>query len=195
MRDIFTRIYLENIWKEPHSTASGPGSTLECSEEYLIFLYNYIRQNNIKSVLDLGCGDFNLMQHFNFNNINYHGIDIVEHVIQNNIKEYQNNLITFECSSIIDYIPNKKYDLIICKDVLQHLPVCDVKSILNNIKQTKFLIINDCFDQSIYNNRNIVAGEHTGIDLEAEPYHIDGKYIFEWYACATKKRVYQSTIL
>ena len=51
MRDIFESIYINKVWKESFATESGPGSTLDCSEPYLMFLKKYSDKNNIQSIM------------------------------------------------------------------------------------------------------------------------------------------------
>ena len=66
--EYFETVYAENLWKSEESV-SGSGSTIKCSEPYLKFLDNFIRSYNIKTILDAGCGDFNLMKHIDLKNI------------------------------------------------------------------------------------------------------------------------------
>jgi hypothetical protein len=55
MESIFTYIYENKIW----GGTSGDGSTIEYNiSDYIPFLKNFIIDNNIKTVVDIGCGDF-----------------------------------------------------------------------------------------------------------------------------------------
>lgn len=118
-KEIFEKIYQKNIW----GNGSGAGSTYEYNKKYIEFLENYILQNNIQNVVDLGCGDWQFSQHINWN-ANYLGIDVVHSVIQENLANYQNHNIDFKTADISDitaispYVANK--DLVLIKDVLQH---------------------------------------------------------------------------
>jgi 2-polyprenyl-3-methyl-5-hydroxy-6-metoxy-1,4-benzoquinol methylase len=188
MRDIFESIYINKVWKESFATESGPGSTLDCSEPYLMFLKKYSDKNNIQSILDLGCGDFNLMKHFNFTNRTYLGIDIVPYLIEDNNIKYGNCTIKFEATSILNYSFDECFDLIIIKDVFQHLSTDNVKHILSNIKNVKHIIItNDYVDI----NTDISDGGYTPINLSTDPFNMLGEYIFEWQSCNFLKKTFK----
>jgi SAM-dependent methyltransferase len=184
----FEQIYRTGFWKSYFGTESGPGSSIECSKQYLDFVQQFCVDNNIKSILDLGCGDFNLMRHFNFDGIVYHGVDVVDFVIQNNIQKYGTPTLTFESASIINYTPKQKYDLVLCKDVLQHLPTNDVVSILNILTNNLSLVANDYAENC---NQNVPAGKYSPVDLSKPPYSVAGQYVFHWQSCTFPKKVYR----
>ena len=55
MEETFTDVYSRNEWL----IDSGPGSTIEYNINFYIpFLRNFIMDNQIKHITDLGCGDF-----------------------------------------------------------------------------------------------------------------------------------------
>ena len=63
MKSIFTNIYEKNLWGNNRNVmyngSSGLGSSLEYNKDhYIPFLQNFIKTHNIKTVVDLGCGDF-----------------------------------------------------------------------------------------------------------------------------------------
>jgi SAM-dependent methyltransferase len=193
----FNTIYRENLWKNDESI-SGDGSTLKCSYPYLSFLNEFVTDNNIKKIIDLGCGDFNLMKHFDFKNVEYLGIDLVNELIEQNNINYGTYNIKFTTNKIHDYEFDDKYDLIICKDVLQHWSNVNVISFINSIKNYKYcLLINDLKNNKYKTpigfktfNADINDGGYTPIDLSIEPYNVKGEYIFEWQSCDTLKKCY-----
>ena len=193
----FETVYAENLWENEESV-SGEGSTLKCSAMYLSFLKQFVTNNDIKNILDLGCGDFNLMKHFNYEDIKYVGVDLVNELIEKNNINYGTHNIKFLNHMIHNYEFEEKYDLIICKDVLQHWSIKNVISFLKLIKNYKYcLLIND-FKNDKYKapigfkifNADIIDGWYTTIDLSIEPYNVKGEYIFEWQACNTLKRCF-----
>ena len=140
IKDIFTEIYKMNYWKGDQSI-SGTGSDISQVQEIIKQLNPLINKFNIKTVLDLPCGDFNWMKYVNLNDVNYLGIDIVEELITNNINMYSKKNIHFKTKNlIIDSIP--KCDLIINRDCLVHFSFIDIYKSLQNIKQSqsKFLL-------------------------------------------------------
>src|SRR5690242_189516 len=59
--DIFRKTYLQNKWGgEKGEFYSGPGSYGDIVVAYVEFLAGYIEANKIKTVVDIGCGDFNI---------------------------------------------------------------------------------------------------------------------------------------
>ena len=190
MKNIFTDIYTNKKWQDNYGTESGPGSSIECSKPYLDFLNEFCHLHNVKSILDLGCGDFNLMKHFDFSKIDYIGIDIVDHVIIRNQQLYTNSNIKFKSESVLDYVNDTSVDLILCKDLLQHLSKESIFRILN-IKNYKYALYTN--DYSDANNSDVEDGNYSPIDLSKNPYNINGEYVFEWQSCFFKKRVYKVT--
>ena len=129
---------------------------------------------------------FNLMKHFEFKNISYLGIDIVPNVIQKNIETYATQTINFDCQSITDYQVDSEFDLVLIKDVLQHLSSTNITKILQNTKHCKCVIVTN--DYSVDNNNEISDGEYSSIDLLQSPYNLIGSYIFEWQSCNFLKK-------
>ena len=63
MEQTFTNIYETNAWGNnqnvEYSGSSGDGSLIEYNKDtYVPFLKKFITDNNIKTIVDLGCGDF-----------------------------------------------------------------------------------------------------------------------------------------
>ena len=128
------------------------------------------------------------MRHFDFVGIDYLGIDIVDHVILKNQQLYESVNIKFKSQSIIDYVGNVNFDLILCKDVLQHLSQTNVLKILN-IKNYKYALYTNDFSGNV--NNDVEDGTYSPIDLLKHPYNINCECVFEWQSCFFKKRVYR----
>ena len=92
MESKFSNIYSKNIWG-----SSGSGSKFSPDNKWFLKeLRTIIDEYNIKSIADLGCGDFEIMKHFNFNeDEKYTGIDIVDFLIQKHNEKYSNENIKF----------------------------------------------------------------------------------------------------
>ena len=63
MEQIFTNVYESNLWGNnniiEYNGSSGGGSALDYNKDtYVPFLKKFILDNNIKNIIDLGCGDF-----------------------------------------------------------------------------------------------------------------------------------------
>ena len=83
----FEYIYRFNYWKGGKSLSkSGYGSELENTKQIIKSLNKFIQDYNIKTVLDIPCGDFHWFQKMQLDDLNYTGADIVSEMIElNNI--------------------------------------------------------------------------------------------------------------
>jgi len=118
-------------------TYSGPGSLVKNTDNIIDKLPLFLNKFNIKSIIDIPCGDFNFMSKIDFTGVNYKGVDISKKAIQL-CKKYETDNIKFECGDILNdnyYIDD--VDLIICKDLTLHLSFNDIHKLLDRIKKSK----------------------------------------------------------
>src|ERR1044071_6230601 len=92
MKAVFTQIYALNIW----DYRSGEGSLPKHTKGYRRFLERFIRDRQIKSVVDYGCGDWQFSRLINWDGVRYLGLDIVDSLIEHHLKTYRKDNITFE---------------------------------------------------------------------------------------------------
>lgn len=167
--EVFTYIYNNNHWKSTESI-SGEGSEFEQTTKLITDLNKLLIDMNIKSVLDLPCGDFNWMQNVDLSKIDYIGADIVQELISVNIKRLKNReKLKFEVLDIIrDTLP--KSDLIIVRDCFVHLSYKDICSAIDTIKLSgsKYLLATTFTDNRI--NYDIITGDWRPLNLQANPF-------------------------
>jgi SAM-dependent methyltransferase len=165
--EVFNKIYMSGGW---NGAGSGPGSDPVVNIEYLHIINKILKFTpTIQSVLDIGCGDWRLMSHVDLEGKEYLGIDVSTFVINNNVSKYKRNNINFKIMNPVnDIIPYS--DLIICKDVLQHLPNKDVSLILDKISKNckYFLITNDYTDKNV---KDIRIGEYRQLNVLLPPFN------------------------
>ena len=77
IKNRFEIIYNENYWESKESR-SGIGAEIKNTKILLQGLQNVIEKYNIKSIVDIPCGDFNWMIKLKMNSISYMGLDIVQ---------------------------------------------------------------------------------------------------------------------
>ena len=125
-KNVFTEIYAQNIWG-----GSGGGSSPEATKSFRQVLQDFIKEKNIKTVVDFGCGDWTSTHLINWESIKYIGLDVVGSVILDNQKKYSSKNISFaEIESKEDV--NKFFaDLLIVKDVLMHWCNEDIIEFIN----------------------------------------------------------------
>lgn len=120
--------------KQDLETLCGSGSNLNNTNDIINLIEETIEKHNINSILDLGCGDWNWFKKINLSKeLSYEGWDCDSEMIENNIKKYGSDNITFKELDIVteDY---PVVDLIICRDVLFHLDEKLTLKILEKIK-------------------------------------------------------------
>jgi SAM-dependent methyltransferase len=170
----FNRIYSEGVWgRDVAGTGtSGSGSTLEITRDYRAYLQDFIKTHGVKSIVDAGCGDWSFSRTIDWADASYVGVDIASDVIDTVRRKYEKGKITFRVGDITEELPAA--DLLISKDVLQHLPNALVqKFIRNNLKKSKYkwaLLTNDRGS----GNADTVAGGYRVIDLAAPPFDVRG---------------------
>ncbi len=128
------------IWKNRPNN-SGSGSRGELALFKASFINDFIKEKNIKSIIDFGCGDLYNASLFEVKE--YLGIDIVDHQIPHKVlaKSFKTTVARFDEIKI-----KKNSDLVICLDVLYHILKDELeylKNTLEKIFQTsnKYIII------------------------------------------------------
>ena len=170
----FNRIYVEGTWgKEVTGKGtSGSGSTLEITREYRAYVEDFMKKHAVKSVVDAGCGDWSFSSAMDWGDATYLGIDIAADVIEAVRKKHEKGKIKCQVGDITEDLPAA--DLLISKDVLQHLSNELIhKFIKNNLRKGKYkwvILTNDRSSE----NRDISTGEYRMIDLAAPPFEVKG---------------------
>jgi len=168
-RHIFRQIFKNNGWKNKESR-SGPGSTLEQTAKIRVEIQKLFQDLEIKSILDVPCGDFNWMKEINLEQLSYTGMDIVPELIEDNNKKYGDRNKKFVVGDITkDKIP--AVDLIICRDCLVHFSYKNITKAINNLKKSgaRYLLATS-FPH--HENEDIITGDWRPINLEKEPFRL-----------------------
>lgn len=161
MRDVFTSHYQNNYWSNDESV-SGHGSTMQATNPIREALPQLLHNLQVKSILDIPCGDFHWLSAVAFDHDIYIGADIVPELVYQNQRDYPGT--EFRVLDITrDPLP--KVDLILCRDLLGHLSNNDVKNAIRNIwkSKSKYLLATT-FPGHEYSG-NIRTGEWRPINL------------------------------
>jgi FkbM family methyltransferase len=197
MVNSFKNVYETKLWgddtSDGYNGSSGGGSTLEYNiNTYVPFLKNFIKEKNIKSVCDLGCGSFICGKaiYDDIENIKYTGYDIYEGVINkhNNSGEYSKDKYEFIFSDFYGEKENiKSADLCIIKDVIQHWPLSHITNFMDYLvgsNKFKYILVCNCTRDAVENS-DISIGDFRPLSFDLEPMK---KYGFEKvYAWDTKE--------
>jgi SAM-dependent methyltransferase len=145
-------------------------------------------------VVDLGCGDWQFSRHMNWDGVTYVGFDVVNSVIEANTRLFARENIRFSLFESLNDLPQA--DLLLCKDVLQHLPNDLIRQYLAFFKK-KFkamLITNDDYpEQNI--NRDIQIGGWRCLRLEREPFLERASVVKSWVVLDGPRTTRKATYL
>jgi SAM-dependent methyltransferase len=176
VENAFESIYSQGVWDaEGFSLAN---STIGANYSYVIFLQNFLKENAIRSVVDIGCGDWRLSAHIDWSGIDYQGFDVVKYVVDRNTNLYGTDNIHFTYADVLD-IDLPDADLVICKDVFQHLPNSMVLQLLTKFSRYRHCLITDYVGPPapFILNGDIPIGSFRPIDLMQPPFNVKGKVV------------------
>lgn len=184
---------MEIIEVEPGGSPNGPGASLSLTENLRTELPKLWARHDIRSVLDVACGDWNWLRYVDLSGLtNYFGWDIDPELIERckeRVKELRghetrpspNPHTWFEVRNIIDTnFPN--VDCILARHILMHLPNDYITAVLEKMKAShaKYLLTSnfpsDTNDFVYDPTRYAWIGymEHP-VNLEVEPFNLDGR--------------------
>jgi hypothetical protein len=171
-REIFTSVYTDNLWAA--ESRSGEGSTVEAATAIVREIPYLFQRINVRTMLDIPCGDLHWMQHLDLGATDYTGADIVESLIENNNYKFGHPGRRFQVMDLISG-PLPKVDLILSRDCLIHLTVPMIFSCLNSIVQSgsEYLLTSHYPWRGYLNNEEvdgIILGGRR-INLEADPFN------------------------
>jgi hypothetical protein len=168
-KETFSNIY-DTFGFGSTESRSGPGSTLEETKLLREKIKELVLEKNIKSVVDIPCGDFHWMKEIVFNFESYIGGDIVDKCVQENNEKYNSPRIKFINFDLLqDDIPES--DLLIVRDIIGHFPIEEGKKIIQNILRSncKYLLSTTWAKKTDQGwsrcNPNDVHRENEGVDF------------------------------
>ena len=142
------------------------------------FLQRFLRERRISSVVDFGCGDWQFSRFLDWEDIDYHGYDIVPSVIAANRLDHQSERILFhEMEAGFDRLPAA--DLLIVKDVLQHWSDETVFGFLPVLTRYPYALITNCVNPAgPTENVPIADGGFRYLELRVPPFNVTADEIF-----------------
>ena len=176
------QVYSMNLWGDNDTSFySGVGSHHpKIVEPYIEVVSSFLNSFEVPpSVCDLGCGDFNVGREFLKLTSKYIAVDIVEPLIEFNSKKFDQENLEFHCLDIaVDDLPSA--DIVILRQVLQHLSNSEVQAILKKLKDFKNLILTEHLPSGDFTpNKDIISGQGTrlkkqsGLNILAPPFNFE----------------------
>jgi hypothetical protein len=170
-KDIFSDIYRNEVWSHGNPTIplSGPGSSVEYTENLRAKLPYILKTFNVKTLLDAGCGDLTWMSLLvNDLDIKYIGVDVVESLIEKHWTDFPD--IEFHVKDITtDSLPS--VDMMLCRDCLFHMSYNDLFKTLHNFVNShiSFLFTTTHITRDF--NFDIATGGFRLLNLMSEPFN------------------------
>jgi SAM-dependent methyltransferase len=185
LSSVFESVYTTGKW----ANGSGSGSAPENTASYRAFLQDFIADNDIRTVVDLGCGDWQSSKLLDCSQVHYIGYDVVADLVARNRVLYSAPHIQFECMSDEAEVPSA--DLLIIKDVLQHLPNSEINCIASLSRRYTYVLVTNTVSAELYRadgnciylqevNSDIVAGGMRPIDVLRDPFRWPGREVHRY---------------
>jgi len=169
----FAKIYKENAWGNKESR-SGDGSTVRWTVGIREFITKMVQEFNVHSFLDMPCGDFNWMRFTKFpEDMEYVGVDIFkEEVVKHRVEFNISSPYRFLHRDMVMHPPFKAFDLIFCRDALQHLSYRDVNDVIKNWEASGSKYVLTTFYTGRWTNQDIDSpGGMANLNFMYPPYN------------------------
>lgn len=190
MQPIFEKIYKDKVWYK----GSGSGSLPENTIKYRDFLQQYIKQNKITSILDLGCGDWQFMHLMDLSGIQYTGVEVVSWLVEENQKKWGAPNIRFVFGDAAT-IKLPDADLVILKDVLQHWSNNVIIEFFKKLRKYNHVLVNNThegYDLNARLNRDIENGQARPLDLSQAPFYYPIEELLRYQSYRPIKKVWET---
>jgi SAM-dependent methyltransferase len=123
---------------------------------------------NTKTILDVGCGDFNWMRELELG-CQYIGVDVASCVIEQNIRNYAAaNRRFYALDATTDPLPPA--DTILCRDIFFHLSFADIWALIRNMRRSGVSTLIATNDAVTEFNADIQSGDFRLINLTKPPF-------------------------
>ncbi len=182
--DVSKAVFSQQYGERPSwGHGSGPGSDVLTTTAYRAFVDQFIGMNGIRTVVDIGCGDWRFSRFINYEGVDYLGYDVVPQVIAQNQERFGRpgggRRFSLMPPSLDALEPA---DLLIIKDVLQHVPdqqILDFKNIA--FPKYKYVLVTNSFRKhGTEVNIDIEVGGFRCLDVASAPYSFQGAWVLEF---------------
>ena len=169
---VFTRLVDSFGWcPGVRETPCGEGSFLEACQPLVDCLPEWFKTHGIKSIVDVGCGDFHWMRRVNFDGLQYDGFDVVKKFVDELQKTHARPNVRFHHEDAMTAsLP--KADLYICKDVLNHYPVEQALLLFRRMRNQARYFAALTFPDCPHESGRIALGGWWFIDLTKFPFNL-----------------------
>lgn len=165
----FDLLHRLGVYHHPESL-SGAASSFAETAALRAALARLVRRHQVRSLLDVPCGDFAWMAHAGLD-VEYTGADVVPAIVAGNRQRHSAAGRTF---LVLDatHDPLPRADLVLCRDLLIHLGNDDTRAVLDGIvaSGSRLLLTNHFVDCT--RNVDIVSGDFRPVNLCRSPFDL-----------------------
>jgi hypothetical protein len=176
LKDVFSKIYMENMWGSPE-TRSGGGSEIARTEQVRYELPLLLAQLHVQTFLDAGCGDWHWMCKLDLSGITCYACDIVPQLVIRNHILYGEHAHFFICDLVSGKLP--PVDLVLCRATLFHLSLEHVSRALDNFKGCATYLLTTTHPNTS-KNVDIQDGQWRRLNLRIEPFDLPAPVNMFW---------------
>ena len=167
----FSAIYQNRVWLNDRAqgSLSGLGSELERTRSIRLHLSALLTRLKTKTLLDIGCGDFNWMRELEID-ANYIGVDCVPDLIEQNNATYGSlKRVFFSLDATTEPLPEA--DTVLCREVLFHLSFKDILAVIRNVRASGAINLIATTNLDTDFNADIWSGDFRILNLNKSPFH------------------------
>mmetsp|Transcript_23297 Transcript_23297/g.43807 ORF Transcript_23297/g.43807 Transcript_23297/m.43807 type:complete len:261 (-) Transcript_23297:90-872(-) len=192
LEETFSQIYATNAWGK----GSGAGSLPAHCLRWIEFVRKFIKEHHVKSVVDLGCGDWQFSPYIYHDlGVEYVGYDVVPQVIEENRSRWASHGFRFQQLEFSSQLANvQDAELYILKDVLQHWSSARVQDFLSRLRAAKasarFILVCNCAEPEDWPEMDIMDGGWRPLHATRPPLsNFDPEVLFRFPSLPNMKEV------
>ena len=187
--EIFNHIYAHGAWgrTEDGLSTSGTGShTAQIIEPYIKAVGDWLAEIQPDTIVDLGCGDFNVGKNFVGRTKNYVACDVSTVILDRNREKFRdlNNVEFRQLDLAQDALPEG--DVCFVRQVLQHLSNRDIRRFVEKVNRDRpfqYLVVSEHLPDTdnFRPNRNKPSGGNirlclnSGVVLHQKPFYLSAR--------------------
>ena len=178
--ECFSEIYRTKLWGEAEGEEfySGGGSEAHFAVPYVELVQSLIAKHQIRTVVDLGCGDYRVGRRICAQgDLRYVGVDVVPDLIAHNRSSFGGPQVEFRCANLIDdALPDGELCLI--RQVLQHLTNAEISRVLAKCAKYRVVLVTEGLftkpgsrpNLDITHGPDVRASDNSGVFLDLPPF-------------------------
>jgi hypothetical protein len=167
---LFAEIWKANLWGA-ETSRSGVGSEQEETATLRAELPGLLETFQVKTLLDLPCGDFRWMSQTNCHVDRYIGADIVDEIVTRNAGLFAtlDGRTNFQKLDLLsDTLPAA--DAILCRDCFVHLSFANIGRAFANLRASNLCWLIATTFTDLQENHDAMDGDWRPLNMEAPPF-------------------------